>query len=56
MHFFWLQCIHLGCLLLLTDFLSHSFTVQASHCSGFSCCREWALEHTGFSSCSTQAQ
>ena len=27
-----------------------------SHCGGFSCCRAWALWHTGFSSCSTQAQ
>ena len=25
----------------------------ASHCSGFSCCREKALEHAGFSGCGT---
>ena len=26
-------------------------SAQASHCSGFSCCRAWALEHMGFGSC-----
>ena len=35
-----------GCSLLLCRFL----------CSGFSCCRAQALEHIGFSSCSTWAQ
>ena len=29
---------------------------QASHCSGISYCRAQTLGHTGFSSCSTQAQ
>ena len=29
--------------------LLSSFCVQASHCSGFSCCRAWALGHTGSS-------
>ena len=28
--------------------------VQASHCSGFSCCRAWALGLLGFSSCGAQ--
>ena len=28
---------------------------QASHCGDFSCCRAWALGHTGFSSCGTWA-
>ena len=28
----------------------------ASHCSGLSCCRVWALGLLGFSSCNTQAQ
>ena len=28
---------------------------QAPHCGGFSCCRAWALGHTGFCSCGTQA-
>ena len=27
----------------------------ASHCGGFSCCREQVPEHTGFSSCHTEA-
>ena len=26
-------------------------SVQASHCSGFSCCGSWVLGHRGFSSC-----
>ena len=29
---------------------------QASHCSGFSRCRAWALQHEGFSSSGAQAQ
>ena len=29
--------------------------VGASHCSGFSCGREWALGRMGFSSCSSRA-
>ena len=28
---------------------------EASHCSGFPCCRAWALGLTGFSSCNTWA-
>ena len=35
---------------------SSSCSVQASHCSGFSCCRAQALEHTDFSNCSSWAQ
>ena len=34
--------------------LLSSFAVQASHCSGFSCCSAWALECMGFSSCGSQ--
>ena len=30
--------------------------VRSSHCGGFCCCRAWALEHAGFSTCSTWAQ
>ena len=30
--------------------------VQASRCGGFSCCRAWALEHVGFSTCGTGTQ
>ena len=30
--------------------------VEASRCSGFSCCRAQALGHTGFSSCGSWAQ
>ena len=30
---------------------SSSCSEQASHCIGFSCCREWALGHESFSSC-----
>ena len=33
--------------------LLSSWGVWASHCGSFSCCRIWALGHTGFSSCST---
>ena len=29
--------------------------VRVSHCSGFSCCRAWALGHAGFSSCGSWA-
>ena len=36
--------------------LFSSWGTQASHCGGFSCCRAWALGHTGFSSCSIWAQ
>ena len=36
--------------LLPADFLQMQW-VRASHCSGFSCCRTWALEHEGFSRC-----
>ena len=35
--------------------LLSSCSLQASHCSGFSCCRVWTLERVGFSSCGTQA-
>ena len=31
-----------------------SCSTRASHGSGFSCCRAWALGHAGFSSCSTR--
>ena len=31
--------------------LRSSFSVQASHCSGLSCCRSQALGHTVFNSC-----
>ena len=31
-------------------------SAQASHCSGFSCCRAQAPGHTSFSSCGTRAQ
>ena len=30
--------------------------VWASYCSGFSCCRAWALGHVSFSSCDAGAQ
>ena len=30
--------------------------VQASPCSGFSCCKAWALWYGGFCSCGSQAQ
>ena len=30
-------------------------SVQASHCSGFSCCKARALGHMGISSCNSQA-
>ena len=33
-----------------------SGSVQASHCSGFSCCGAQTLGHTGFRSCNTWAQ
>ena len=36
--------------------LLSSCGAQASHCSGFCCCRAQALWHTGFSSCSTWVQ
>ena len=29
-----------------------SCVATVSHCGGFSCCRTWALGHTGFSNCS----
>ena len=32
-----------------------SHGAQAPHCGGFSCCQAWALGHTGFRSCSSQA-
>ena len=35
--------------------LLSSCGVRAAHCSGFSCCRAWALEHVGFSNCRLQA-
>ena len=36
--------------------LLSSCGMHTSHCSGFFCCRAWALEFSGFSSCSTLAQ
>ena len=36
--------------------LLSSCSERASHYSGFSCCKAWALGHVGFSSCRTQAQ
>ena len=33
-----------------------SCDARVLHCGGFSCCRAWALGHTGFSSCGTRAQ
>ena len=36
--------------------LLSSCGMHTSHCSGFFCCRAWALEFSGFSSCSTWAQ
>ena len=35
--------------------LLFSCYMRASHCSGFSFCRVWALGHMGFSSCSSWA-
>ena len=35
--------------------LLSSYGVEASHCSGFSCCRAWALGLMGFSSCNAWA-
>ena len=32
-----------------------SFGGRASHCGGFSCCREWALGRTGFCRCGSGA-
>ena len=32
-----------------------SFSAQASHCGGFSCCRARALQRAGFSTCGTLA-
>ena len=35
--------------------LASSYTSQASHSAGFSCCRAWTVGHTGFSICSSRA-
>ena len=35
--------------------LLSSCSAGDSHCSGFSCCRPWTLEHSGFSSCGLAA-
>ena len=35
--------------------LLSSYSAQASHCSGFSCWKAWALRCAKFSSCSSQA-
>ena len=47
---FFSSCSHLGrgVAILLCG-------AQASRCSGFSCCRAWALGHIGFSSCGSWA-
>ena len=57
--YFWL---HLGLCCCTWAFSSHvelglllSCSVQACHCSGFSCCRARALGCTGLSSCGSQA-
>ena len=35
--------------------LVSSYSTQASHFGGFSCCRAWTVGHTGVSICDSQA-
>ena len=57
--YFWLCWVFLAACVLFSSCreqgLLSGCDVQASHCSGFSCCWAWALGPKGFSSCSSRA-
>ena len=57
--YFWLCCVFIAAWTFSSCGkwgLLFSCCVQASPCSGFSCCRVWALGHVDFSGCSMWAQ
>ena len=57
--YFWLCCASLLCRIFSScgkQGLLSSYSTQASHCKGFSCCRARALGHIRVISCSTWAQ
>ena len=58
--YFWLCCIFTAARgffkLRLGGGVLLRYHEQASHCSGFSCCKAQASGHAGFSSCDTCAQ
>ena len=58
-HYFWLCWVFVAAWAFSScgkRGLLFSCGVQASQCDGFSCCRAWAPEDTGFRSCSVRAQ
>ena len=57
--YFWLYWVFVaarGLSLVATRGGYSSLRCVGSHCSGFSCCRAWAVGHSDFSSCGTQTQ
>ena len=55
--FGWAGCLlpHMGFLWLQWAGAILGCSARVSHCGGFSCCGTWNLDHSGISSCGTQA-
>ena len=50
-----LAVLDLCCCEGLSLVVNRGYSAQAPHCSGFSCCRAWALGYMGFSICDSHA-